>query len=100
MLPTILHKDRIHPFNFYHQNAIYQGVTVAGHLYQHLSSFSAPQRLQAFEKACELSVQGTVLLTVDQAGQYDLWADVRLTDLKPQPVMRLALGLTETQLPV
>lgn len=91
MLPTILHKDQVRPFNFYHQDAIYQGMTMAGQLYKHIATFSAAHRLRAFENACELSAQGTIVLTVDQKGQYELWADIRLVELNPQPLMRLSI---------
>lgn len=95
MLPTILHKDQVRPFNFYHQDAIYQGMTLAGQLYKHIASFNAAHRLHAFEQATELSVRGTIVITVDKSGWYEVWADVRLVELYPQPLMQLSMDIAE-----
>ncbi|HEY9880490.1 MAG TPA: hypothetical protein V6D29_18675 [Leptolyngbyaceae cyanobacterium] len=75
MLPAVLHTDQIRVFNFYYQNILCQGMTANGKLYRYVDSFSREERFQAFEKACQLSCHGRVILAVKPSGNYDLWAD-------------------------
>lgn len=85
-LPIIIGRDRINVFNFYRENAIYQGMTFDGQLFQQVEVFPENQRAQALELAIRLGRQGQVVLTQDEDTTYTVWADVRVP-VQAQPVM-------------
>lgn len=85
MLPTILNHAQIQTFNFYHHGAVRRGMTVNGQLYKFVATFALEERLQAFERACQLSCQGEIVLTADIASGYHLWADICAQAIEPPP---------------
>lgn len=94
-LPTIVPESQITVFNFYRDNAIYEGMTFKGRLYKRVRLYASQERLRAFEQACDLSISGDVIVTIkNHKGDYVLWIDVR-ADVDCMPVSLVGLAATE-----
>jgi hypothetical protein len=76
MLPSILNEHQIHPFNFYLDGDIRQGMRYQAELYGLAATFDKAQRTKAYDLANSLAASNCdAIVTV--AKQYKVW--IRLT---------------------
>ncbi|HEY9699973.1 MAG TPA: hypothetical protein V6D10_22130 [Trichocoleus sp.] len=75
MLPIIVHEHTIHPFNYYFQGDICQGMSFHKKLYRLLHSFEVEQQLYAQKFACSFAQCREIIVTVSEQ-HYRVWIDL------------------------
>lgn len=73
-MPYVIEESQIKPFNFYHQGQRIPAVMFREQLYILKQAFRPTDRLDAYNRSCELNSMNQVMMTVGQAG-YRLWTD-------------------------
>lgn len=76
-LPLIVAKSTLQPFSFYHEGSICRGVHFQKGIFKLIGEFSAKERHKAYEKACKLAVQGSVIVAVGPH-KSQVWADLSI----------------------
>ncbi len=83
MLPSLIHEQLLHPFNFYDGGNVYQGMSHQGRLYKLLHTFNVSDRPRSYALGCELSYQGFQVVISVSLRQYKVWVNVA-ADLTPE----------------
>lgn len=82
MLPTVTREELVHPFSFYFENEIHQGMTYQGKLNFLVKTFSESHRDKAYELAIRLTRRNiTSIVTVSSLVRptcYRIWVDMSL----------------------
>lgn len=85
MLPTVIPESMIVTFKYW-QGDIKTGMHHQNELFAYVKSYDSEKRLQAYDDACKLSIQGThVCITVSDRG-YCLWQNLKSQALISPPV--------------
>lgn len=72
MLPKVLNEKQVHPFKFYLEGEIQQGMRHNGLLYALVSTFSLKERLKAYDVATRLT-ESDCRAVVTVSDQYSIW---------------------------
>lgn len=82
MMPTVTREELVHPFSFYFEREIHQGMTYQGRLNFLVKTFSEANRDKAYEFAIRLARQNiTSIVTVSSLVRpacYRIWVDMSL----------------------
>ena len=74
-LPILVPEERINPFNYYWQDKVNFGIVMHGRIYALTDSFPQDERIEAYDKGCQLAEDHDVVITVSKGmrPQYQLW---------------------------
>ena len=72
MLPKVLNEKQVHPFKFYLEGEVQQGMRHDGLLYALVSTFSLKERLKAYDLATRLA-ESECRAVVTVSNQYSIW---------------------------
>ena len=72
MLPKVLNEKQVHPFKFYLEGEVQQGMRHDGLLYALVSTFSLKERLKAYDLATQLA-ESDCRAVVTVSDQYSIW---------------------------
>lgn len=82
MLPIILNDQAVHPFRFYLEGCLHEGISYQNSLYKLVKTFSKEEILNVRSYCRHLSRdRESVIVTVSQR-QYKVWIDLR-TQITP-----------------
>ncbi|PSN19267.1 hypothetical protein C7271_08145 [filamentous cyanobacterium CCP5] len=87
--PAIIPDTQAKRFKFLNDHSLYEGMAFEGHFYKLLRVYGGGDRAKAFERGCELSTQGRVVISTHDSQVYSLWIDVRMP-LAAFPVLDLS----------
>lgn len=87
-LPALLEESKVRTFNYYQDNAIYEGMADGNKLYKLVQCFPIDKRVHALALGCELNRIGSIVITTNGTSTYKVWADIRL-EVDPQPVLKM-----------
>ncbi len=72
MLPKVLNEKQVHPFKFYLEGEVQQGMRHDGLLYALVSTFSLKERLKAYDLATQLA-ESDCRAVVTVSDRYSIW---------------------------
>lgn len=72
MLPKVLNEKQVHPFKFYLEGEVQQGMRHNGLLYALVGTFSLKERLKAYDVATQLA-ESDCRAVVTVSDQYCIW---------------------------
>lgn len=77
MLPIVISETLAHPFSFYLQASVFQGIRYQGELYGLIAEFKVAERLKAYQRACEWVERGTTVIITASGEHYAIWMSLR-----------------------
>ena len=77
MLPLVLSHELVHPFKFWHNNELREGICSGKELYCLQSQFTAQARQQAFGLATDLAAAGAQVCITCMRAEYKVWVSLR-----------------------
>lgn len=77
MLPVILLESQIHPFSFYFDSEMHQGMSHDKELYGLVDEFKVEQKFRAYHVACQFTSQGNQVVLASSASRYQIWISLR-----------------------
>ncbi len=83
MLPIVISETLAHPFSFYLQASVFQGIRYQGELYGLISEFHVAERLKAYQRACEWVERGMTVIMTASSEHYAIWMSLRSPDCFP-----------------
>lgn len=77
MLPLVLSHELIHPFKFWHEQNLQEGMCFGKELYRLVGQFKADERQKAFSVAVELAEAGSQICVTCLRAKYCVWISLR-----------------------
>ncbi len=77
MLPLVLSHELIHPFKFWHEQNLQEGMCFGKELYQLVGQFKTDERQKAFSVAVELAETGKQICVTCLRSRYCVWVSLR-----------------------
>lgn len=77
MLPIVISETLAHPFSFYLQTSVFQGIRYQGELYGLINEFKGAERLKAYQRACEWVERGMTVIITASGEHYAIWMSLR-----------------------
>ena len=75
-LPLLLSHQLVHPFKFWHNNQLQEGIRFGKELYCFVADFAANARQEAFSLAVTLAEQGTPVCITCMGAKYKVWVNL------------------------
>lgn len=77
MLPVILSHELVHPFKFWHQHEICEGMHTGNELYRLCTTYQPQERQKAFCLVIALAEQGVQVCMTRRRTEYKVWVSLR-----------------------
>ena len=77
MLPLVLSHELVHPFKFWYDDELRNGMCSGKELYQLVEKFGADGRQKAFGLAVRLAEQGNQVSVTCMRSEYCVWISLR-----------------------
>jgi hypothetical protein len=77
MLPLVLSHELVHPFKFWHNNELHEGMCSGKELYRLVEKFGTSDRQKAFGLAVQLAEQGSQICVTCLRAEYCVWVSLR-----------------------
>lgn len=77
MLPLVLSHELIHPFKFWHEQNLQEGMCFGKELYQLVGQFNPDERQKAFSVAVALAETGHHICVSCLRAKYCVWISLR-----------------------
>lgn len=75
--PLVVDEKLLHPFQFYMGSAVEEGVRYESELYGFVHQFAPEFKLQACQLACELILQGALVIVSTSSTRCVVWVSLR-----------------------
>ncbi len=95
MLPIVISETLAHPFSFYLQASVFQGIRYQGELYGLVSEFKVAERLKAYQRACEWVERGMTVVITASGEHYAIWMSLRSPACFPMLMKQQASAIAE-----
>ncbi|HEY9747212.1 MAG TPA: hypothetical protein V6C63_00820 [Allocoleopsis sp.] len=76
MIPLFLSHQLVHPFKFWYDNQLQEGIRFGKELYCFVADFAAADRQKAFSLAVSLAEQGTPVYITCMGAKYKVWVNL------------------------
>lgn len=86
MLPLVLSHELVHPFKFWYENELHEGMCSGKELYRLVEKFGSNERQKAFGLAVQLAEQGGQVCVTCMRAEYCVWVSLRSKMAQPQKV--------------
>jgi hypothetical protein len=77
MLPLLLSHELVHPFKFWHDGQLHEGMSSGKDLYRLNAQFALQERQKAFQVATELAHKGLQVCVTCMRTEYKIWVSLR-----------------------
>jgi hypothetical protein len=77
MLPLVLSHELAHPFKFWYENELHEGMCSGKELYRLVEKFAGHERQKAFGIAVQLAEQGCQICVTCMRAEYCVWVSSR-----------------------
>lgn len=74
--PLVLDESLVHRFKYWNEG-VQQGISHRNELYAHLQSYSANERLKAYETAYKQAEEGYIVCITVSKTNYSVWLNLR-----------------------
>ena len=86
MFPLMLSHELVHPFKFWYENELHEGMCSGKELYRLVEKFGGHERQKAFGLAVQLAEQGSQVCVTCMRAEYCVWVSLRSKMPQPQKV--------------
>jgi hypothetical protein len=80
VLPPVIGKGDFHPFKFWFNNQLQDGMLYRNELFYRLQTVSTTHRARLYRYACKIAQQHTVVVTA-LPNEYSMWVSLRSPSL-------------------
>jgi hypothetical protein len=77
MLPLVLSHELVHPFKFWYDHELQEGMCSGKELYRLVEKFATNDRQRAFGLAVKLAEQGSQVCVTCMRAEYCVWVSLR-----------------------